>query len=262
MLSGIVLDHDGTIVNSKPRQEHWMEHWADVNGVEWRFEDSESFWEFYNKTIDEKGPQALYDSLGLPCDMNDPNHRVWPAYEQFKMEHPAPLYEGIASAIKEIWELGSLGDDPLVNRRIRLAVNTTNSWGSTRVDLLQGGILSYIDAMVTYDTLNLFQGAGNPGAVLKPSPVSLALTLDLLDLPYGSEVLHIGDTLGDLKASCNIIRMGSPQPEGLITVGACWGFEGREVLEKGVEKDYGALRFNYLADKPEELVQIVRELID
>jgi hypothetical protein len=64
-----------------------------------------------------------------------------------------------------------------------------------------------------------------------------------------------------LKASQKVLRLNPLHLDKLITVGACYGFEGRERLEKGVELMGEIINFDYLVDKPVELIQIVEELI-
>jgi len=96
----------------------------------------------------------------------------------------------------------------------------------------------------------------------KPSKISLALALGLTDSD-GANVIHVGDTLNDLAASHKVIRLNPSHPETLITVGAAWGYEGREELERGVEiPGRGRVHFNHIADSPRELVGIVKKRMD
>ena len=94
----------------------------------------------------------------------------------------------------------------------------------------------------------------------KPSTVSLTLMLGLINCE-GSRTLHVGDTLNDLSASQKVMRLNPMNPETLITVGACYGYEGRERLEQGVEKDGTLIKFDYLIDEPKELIKIVETLL-
>ncbi|HLD00467.1 MAG TPA: hypothetical protein VJC39_01865 [Candidatus Nanoarchaeia archaeon] len=193
--------------------------------------------------------------------MKDRAHPVWPAYEEFNQSNPSALYDGMKNTIETIWKLGQLGKDPLRNRRLRLGLNTNNSWGSIYKDLVSGEIIQYFDAHITEEVLRAYHGAGDGNSLKKPARVSLALALGLLD-SCGDQTLHVGDTLNDLKASRKVIRLNPQFPENILTVGACYGYEGRERLGQGiVTADRERVNFDYLIDKPKELVDIVKELL-
>lgn len=262
MLQGLTFDYDGTIGQTSERQLKWLEYWAGINGKKIHFDNIGAFLEFYNKHCARKGGvQNVYDELDLPCDMNDKKHPVWPAYTQFKNDNPATLYPGIREAILTVWEMGHLSADYMRNRRLRLAINTTNTWKSIAEELRREGLIQCFDSFVTEEVLREYHGAGNPGSITKPSKVSLALTLGLID-SIGEHTMHIGDTIGDLIASHKVMRLNPQRPETLITVGAAWGYEGREKLEQGYQlHDGGTIHFNYIINKPEELPGIVAKLI-
>lgn len=259
MLQAVIFDHDGTLAQTMERQFAWFNFWAEKNGLSISH-DLKSFIPFYNSGCAKKeGVQNVYDELNLPCDMKDRNHPVWPAYEEFKKITPAPLYEGIKGAVTEIWKEGSLSSGYSLNRRMRLAINTSNTWKSVYADLVKGEIIHYFDSFVSDEVVGDYQGIGDPDAVKKPSKISLALALGLTD-SEGEHVLHIGDTVNDLAASQKVIRLSPNRPETLITVGAAWGYEGRETLENGIEvPGQGRTHFNHIIDHPSELVEIVKK---
>lgn len=258
MLQAIIFDVDGTLLQSIERQEAWLQHWAEQNGKPWPLESFAQFREFFNQQIRKGGIQNVYDALGLPCDMNDRSHPVWPAFENFCHNNPTQLYPQVEEAVKEIWKMGCLqGPDPLHCRRLRLGLNSNNSRKNVLNDL--GSIVSYFDTIITSDLLHGYHGNKGGDALTKPARVSLALALDSLQ-SSGKAAIHVGDTLDDLAASQNVLRqMPSPQYETLITVGACYGYQGRERLEKGVEISSGRAHFDYLIDEPGELIAIVEE---
>ena len=261
-LDAVLFDYDGTIAPTSIRQEKWLKSYSQINNKDWPFSTFDEFLEFYNKQCNLiGGVQNVYDQLGLPCVMSDKNHPVWPAYEKFNQTNPTELYEGMKEAIEEIWKLGTLTKDVSRNRRIRLGINTTNSWGSIYRDLDKGGILPYFDCFIAEEILSRYHGAGNGDAIKKPSSISLNLSLEVLS-SIGGRVLHVGDTLNDLRASHKVLRLNPLREENIITVGACYGYEGRESLEKGVETKEGVIKFDYLIYKPKELVDIVKELIN
>lgn len=261
MLRGVTFDYDGTIGQTLERQFAWLRHWAAQHDKTLEFADIREFAPFYNKHCGKGGVQNVYDALGLPCDMADRTHPVWAAYNAFKAEHQVSLYPGVEQAVRDIWKLGHLTSDPQRNRRLRLAINTTNTWGSIHQELRSARILHCFDCFVTDETLRQYYGSAANGTISKPSTISLALTLGLIDSP-GEAVLHIGDTRNDLVASQKIMRLNPQQPETLLTVGCTWGYEGRKELEKGVEvPGEGTVHFNRLVDEPSQLVGIVRDFL-
>ncbi len=261
MLQAVVFDFDGTIAPSSFRQEKWFKHYSKENNKEWLFKDFDEFLTFYNHECSgPKGVQHVYDKLGLPCDMKDRNHIVWRKYESYNQEHPLELYGGMKETIEKIWEMGQLTKNPQMNRRLRLGINTTNSWGSIYRDLAKADVIKYFDSRITEENLRQFSGVGDCEPLKKPSTVSLAMILGLIDSD-GGKTLHIGDTLNDLRSSQKVMVLNPMNPETLITVGACYGYEGREKLEQGVEKDGTVVKFDYLIDEPKELVKIVENLL-
>ncbi|MDP3639964.1 MAG: hypothetical protein Q8R53_02050, partial [Nanoarchaeota archaeon] len=193
-----------------------------------------------------------------PGDINNLSDPVWEAYSEFCEEHPVRLYSGVEETVKKIWERGSIkGTDPLNCRRVRLGINSSNTYKGI-VQELQS-ILPYFDTVMTSDFLRRYHGTGKGGILTKPATISLALLLDLLQ-SEGKATIHVGDTLDDLAASQNIVRHEPiPHTETLITVGACYGYQGRERLEKGVETVNGRVHFDYLIDAPKDLIPIVEE---
>lgn len=254
-----MFDNDGVISPTDIRQEKWFIHYAKLNNKPWPFNSFAEFLRFYNTQLAKPGGvQNFYDALDLPCDMKDRAHPVWPAYEKFNQENPSHPYPGVKETIKKIWELGALTNNVDRNRRLRLGINTTNSWKSIYKDLMNANILNYFDGFITEEVLRKYHGDGNGDALKKPAKVSLALAMGLLD-SEGATTLHVGDTLNDLKSSQKIIRLNPSRPETLITVGACYGYEGRSILEQGAETPEGIVHFDYLINKPEELIDIVQK---
>ncbi len=262
MLQGITFDYDGTIGQTAERQFNWFNHWAKMNSKTLPFKDVREFLSVYNPFLDKKGGvQNFYDAFSLPCDMNDKSHPVWAAYSDFKKQSQAGMYPGMKKAIEDIWQIGHLSADSTKNRRLRMAINTTNTWDSVYRDLHREGILYCFDSFVTSEVLSNYHGAGGGNHITKPSKISLALVLGLID-SEGEFTLHVGDTLNDLAASHKVMRLNPSRPETLLTVGVSWGYEGREKLEQGVklaDSSNATVHFNYIVDNPEELLPIVQK---
>ena len=270
MLQAVIFDYDGTLAPTNERQFNWFKYWWNcsenserVNGKEFPFENLENFMEMYNSQCHrEGGVQYVYDFLGLSCEMNNKDHPVWGAYKKYLAENPSGLYPEMKNALKEIWEIGGLNSDYRKTRRLRLGINTTNTWSSVYKDLNKTGVMQFFDSFITEEVLREFQGAGNPDAIKKPSKISLALALGLIN-SEGEYTMHVGDTLNDLAASQKITRLNPLHPETLITVGVSWGYEGKANLEKGVEvPGEGRVYFNHIVNTPSEIVQLVKKYLD
>ena len=235
MLQFVLFDYDGTMAPTSERQFDWFKYWwnhdensevvkkGDFKRV-FPYDNLNSFMVMYNEKLHlSGGVQNVYDFLGLKCDMNDKNHPVWPAYQNFLSENPSRLYPGMKEAVEEIHNTGNLSNNPMRNKRLRIGINTTNTWKSVYKDLKQNDVLKYFDCFVTEEILSFYDGNGNQNSIKKPSKISLALALGLLDSD-GNYTIHVGDTLNDLAASQKVIRLNPLHPETLITVGVSWGY--------------------------------------
>ncbi len=260
VLYGGLIDWDGTIVKTPERQFKWFREWARQNNVEFNYETLEDFLPKYNKAS-EIGSQELYDAFNLPCEMSNEDHPVWPAYNHYKATHPVEMYDGIKEALIEVWKLGRLDANPQRNQTMRLAINTTNNWKSIYPDLKRFGIDHIFDSYCCFETLKAYDGNGNTAALLKPSKVSVALMLNILG-SEGHTTFHLGDTIGDLKASYDVRRFGSIKSESLITIGAARGFYGREALRKGYtpqDSNVGSIHFTHIIDHPRQLIDVIKQ---
>ena len=264
-LDAIIFDNDGVLSSTAKRQEEWLRHWTEKHNQDWPFQSFEEFLTFYNDTLHSAvdvptGVQNIYDFLRAPCDMKDKEHPVWIAYNIFKEDHPTGLFPGVKDMLDEVYQLGSLTKDPTQARRMRMAINTTNSWKSIASELKKADVLHYFDTQTAMEMLDEYHGAQNGNAIKKPSKLSVALTLQNLGTE-GARTMHLGDTRTDLMASKQVIRpgYGPSNAEDLIMVGAAWGYEGRETLERGAKLPNGTqVQFDHIIDNPGELVQLVK----
>lgn len=262
MLQAIIFDHDGTMFPTSLRQENWFRYYSQLHDKAWPFRDFAEFLSRYNiECAKSGGVQNFYDLLGLPCNLKDKSHHVWSEYHRFNQTNPAKPYEGMVETIKQIWELGAIPTDLSRNKRLKLGINTTNSWESIKNDIALSGLRPYFDVIITDELLQQFNGSEDVELLKKPSKTSLIMMLETL----GSETeytLHVGDTRNDLISSQKVLRLNMSHPKNIRTVGACYGYEGRTILEQGVETAKGTIHFDYLIDKPSELIQIVKNLTE
>lgn len=257
MLQALIFDADGTLLKSEERQFNWLRHWAKQNEKRFPFKDLKKFLKFYNdECAKDGGVQNVYDTLDLPCKMNDKHHKVWDAYHAFCDANPVELYPGIKQAISKIYKMGSLSEDPKRTRRLRMGINTTNTWKNVHPTLKKNKISDYFDFQLTKDFLADYDGAGNSNYITKPSKISIAIALALADA-QGKSTIHVGDTVNDLAASQKVVRLNPIEPDKLKTIGVAWGYEGKERLEKGVDTESGTVYFDRIVDTPAQLVKAI-----
>lgn len=270
-LDAIIFDFDGTLSRSAPRQEAWFKKFSKMNNKPWPFKDFDHFLTVYNETLYGSGGdvmdgvQKFYDNLELPCDIKanmktENPHPTWIKYTKYLKENSLGLIPGMKEVLDEIFALGSLNSDPLTSTRLRLGINTTNSWQGIYSELKNAGVINYFHSQIGAEMLNDLHGAGNGDSIKKPSKLSVALSLNNLG-SKGARTMHVGDTRTDLMASRGVIRPGhdASQAEDLIMVGVGWGYEGREKLEEGAYLQNGKkVHFDYIIEEPKNLVWLVK----
>ncbi|MFH0701004.1 MAG: HAD hydrolase-like protein [Candidatus Woesearchaeota archaeon] len=258
MIKGIIFDYDGTIAQTLERQERWLRHWAEVKDKKWPFFTYSEFQRFYNEQLREGGLEQIYRTLDLPFAW-DKSHEVWEAYDQFKAQDTILLYPGITEVIQEISGL-NLNPASSESTKLRIGLNSSNTWKSIGPELSRFDLTSYFDSIVTTEVLRQEIG-GDLSKLYKPSTASVALMLRKLGT-RARETVHIGDTLVDLCASHQVRVNEQDQPENLITIGVSYGFESREILDQGVIIPSGErVYFDYVVDRPPEIVPTVRKLM-
>ena len=269
-IDAIILDADGTLLNTIGRQHDWFKHYhQEIHGDRpFPFANPIEFSERYNETLAgggsdyRSGVQKFYDDLGLPCDMWDMvGHPVWPKYNAYKDEHPTGLFDGIKTTLHTIYDFGSLGEDAKQTGRLRMAVNTNNTWKSIAKELKKNEVLHLFDSQVGAEVLKRYARVMDGAGVKKPSPAAVAYSLAQLKTS-GNRIMHVADTRGDLIASRDVIVPGKEfeGSQNLLMVGAAWGYEGRKLLEQGGElPDSIKVKFDYIIDHPEELIDIVKK---
>ena len=129
-------------------------------------------------------------------------------------------YEGMVEVMKELSELG-----------VKLAVNSNKSDIFTK-DLIATNFpdTKFTEVMGTIE-----------GVALKPDPQAVEIILKEMNLNK-DEVLYIGDSDIDMQTAKNA---------GMKSVGCLWGYRDLETLQNN-----GA---DYIAEKPEDIIRIVKE---
>ncbi|HYD03162.1 MAG TPA: HAD hydrolase-like protein [Alphaproteobacteria bacterium] len=272
-LLGVLFDYDGVISDTKSRQFEWFKAWSRQNNVTPKYDDGskfdyndlERFLSQYNRVIAQHGIESVYDSFSLPSDFHAKPSKVWTAYEIFKNDNPVKMFNGMFDVLTDIWKMSRLDSDLKRNRVIRLGINTTNSWNSINLDLERFGVRYMFDSRCTTEDLKDFAGeGGNYESINKPSKISVALMMEILGTD-GDETIHIGDTIGDLRASYDVKRFSQLKRHNLITIGAGWGFDGPEILNKGYElKDntgnhLKTIHFTHIAEHPSQLPALIKK---
>ncbi|MBI4140775.1 HAD family hydrolase [Candidatus Woesearchaeota archaeon] len=244
-LRALILDWDGTIVDSMRDKFAWLKHCAE-NIFSQRFPYKEfnlSFVDDYNRYYSAKGIAGLYDMMGINLKQHE--KQIWDAYTAWKAQAPILLFEGIKETIVEIYERSRPKKGRA--RGLRIALNTTNRMSVIENILTRSGISNYLDAVVTREMLPESESV----KLTKPHVYSIEWCLDLLDA-NPDETLAVGDTRDDIIA-CRTLRRRNPDSQQSVKIAAVtWGYETRERLT--------AEKPEYLVDKPQELIQIIKQL--
>lgn len=278
MLDAIIFDHDGTMAPTMERQFAWFQSWWNhpvnaerTQGKAFPYNDLESFFNMYNAKMGHpEEVQNVYDHLGLDANVADDTHAVWAGYKDFASKNPSRLYDGMADVIEELFFMGGLGGKFSDNKRIRLGVNTSNSWALVSGDLRKNDVLKYFDSYVSKEVLDSFHIKGRGKEIAKPSPIPLAESLNMLNAS-GDLSLYVGDSLVDCSAGKKIRRFGLRSEENIRTIGVTWGYasvgggkeKAREILQQGVEiPGCGRAYFDHIVDSPQEIVNIAKHYIE
>lgn len=241
---GLILDVDGTILDSMPDQFNWLEYCAtELFNKEFPYKKLDAkFKDDYNNAHDREGLEGIYQLFGVSYNQNQ--DLLWNHYSKWKADHEIPIVEGMTEAIKEIYEISRPGKGK--SRGMRIVLNTTNKWGSFGPILEKNGMMSYIDASITREEL-----PENETAILiKPHVYSIELSLEQLGTAY-DETLHVGDTCSDIIACRNLKLRNIDRSQEIEVAAVTWGFESAEKLKKANP--------TYLLKKPEELVELVKK---
>jgi phosphoglycolate phosphatase len=150
---------------------------------------------FVSQGMDTLYKNCFDDYLAGDGDSAGRYREVQRAYDADYMAHVADnteLYDGVADAVKELSELGS----------VAVVTNKPEAISRKLLELL--GIAQYVEVIVGGDTCG----------VIKPDPKMIQTAAERLNMA-GAPAVMIGDTAGD-------IRMG--RAYGAKTIWCAWGY--------------------------------------
>lgn len=250
-LYGLILDSDGTVMNSKFNQFEWL-HYCVTKLYKKSFpykSCDEKFLKSYNEYYNARGLTGIYELFDINYDKD--KDFLWEHFNSWKEKNPPQIVNGMKEAIFEIYERSR--SKPGKVKGLRISLNTTNKWPSFVKQFYDSGLINCFDMILTRDDIpEVIDDKGNEKPfLLKPHVYSIEWALDLLDVSP-EEALHVGDTMHDIIA-CRTLRRKDPNAEKEVKVVAVtWGFETKKNLASA--KPYR------LIDRPKQLIKIVENL--
>lgn len=255
-------DIDGFIFDTRKRSFECFKDYAKQEGVHWPYKTVEEWIVVFNEYLRKpNGVQAFYDAHNLDCDMNDQTHKVWAHYNNYMDTHVAEPYDGMIESLQKLWEFGHLNENPKNNIRIRLAINTTNSWKAIYSSLKAANAIPLFDCFITKEVLTDIMGPfGKASAVDKPAHISTSALVNALGTTP-SNVIHGGDTLNDTAASKKVYIMNPYRTENLSTICGLWGYEDEAILRAGMPTSKGPVKFDLYIEHPSQYYDAAKKLI-
>lgn len=250
-LYGLILDSDGTVMDSKVNQFEWMNYCVTkLYKKPFPYKDlSGDFFVKYNNAHHAKGLIGIYGLFGISYEKD--KDFLWEHFNDWKEKNPPKIFEGMKEAIFEIYERSR--PKPGKAKGLRIALNTMNRWPSFKKQFYESGLINCFDLILTGDYVPpVMDEEGNEKPfLLKPHVYSIEWTLDLLGVDP-EEALHVGDTVNDIMACRNLRRKDPIIEREIRAVSVTWGFETRKRLASA--KPYKII------SKPKQLVKVVEEL--
>lgn len=250
-LYGLILDSDGTVMDSKINQFEWLEYCVTkLYKKPFPYKDcDEKFLKDYNGYYHARGLTGIYELFNINYDKD--KDFLWEHFNAWKQKNPPQIVEGMKEAISEIYERSR--PRPGKVKGLRISLNTTNKWPSFEKQFYDSGLINCFDMILTRDDIPEVideEGHEKP-LLLKPHVYSIEWALDLVGV-NPDEALHVGDTLHDIIA-CRTLRRKNPDIKREVKVVAVtWGFETKKNLTSA--KPYRVV------DDPKQLVKIVERL--
>ncbi len=267
-LQGLILDVDGTILDSRKSQYEWLRSAAARFGGIASFPPNDcTFWQNYNRHYQEKGMPGLYEMIGV--DFHAHREAIWAEYNKYNKENPTRCVPEIDRVIKAIFAKSRVSlSRPTA---LRLGMNTTKTWADIEPALGKANLFKYFDTIVTKDDIYNYATDGIarkqkipfddiktlrtllPENVVKEleKPASLCSWLAVQRLNANpSSTIAVEDTAGGIQSYKSVLM--PHRRIDIYTVGVTWGFEDKDALV--------AAGADEIAEQPEQLVEIVERL--
>lgn len=218
-LAAIILDMDGTTLDTPHAQHSWLKQTAQrYGGLDPFPKFGPEFLVMYNDWLSRKKMPGLYEMINVDYPGNrDAIHRD---YDIFNQTHPIELFPGMPDIIMQLKRDG-----------LKVGVNTTKSMKSISAPLTRYGLIGLFDAFVTEDDIHAqAERTGHPKTEFaKPNGYSAELILRKLGVTEDNAIAIEDDTIG-----VRTYRGDGPHPP---TIGVTWGFEPdeRRLLDAGAD---------------------------
>jgi beta-phosphoglucomutase-like phosphatase (HAD superfamily) len=268
-VQGILLDVDGTCLDSMHPQYDWLRQTAEKYGGISPFPAfSPDFLREYNKRYSEQSMKGLYDMAGVDFDAH--REEIWRDYNEFNRTHHIEFVPGVDNAIKTIHQRSRVTRTrPCA---LRIGFNTTKSWADIEIPLRRSGVLNCIDTIVAKDHLYALMTDGEarrknipfddyrtlrtilPEHIVRQleKPGSIATTLALNRLGVDMEsTIAFEDTVDGIQSYKSVLL-----PRGrkdIFVVGVTWGYEQDKT--ELIKADPDAI-----IDRPEQMVELIGDL--
>jgi beta-phosphoglucomutase-like phosphatase (HAD superfamily) len=264
-LQAIILDIDGTTLDTAHAQHVWLKKAAEQFGGVQDVPLFDDAWrDAYNAAYEKAGMKGLYNLIKVDFDAH--NTEIWRKYNEFNRTHPIIPVEGMAEAIREVYNRGRVSQNRSV--ALRIAANTTKSWAAIETPLQRAGLIPLFDTVVTKD--DIYDHATNGAAkrlridlddltalrtivgedtikeLEKPNGYASWLTVQRLGVEHQAVIAFEDTATGIL--SYKGVRLPHRRTD-IHVVGVTWGFDTKENLR--------AAGADTILEKPKEIVQYI-----
>lgn len=249
-LQALIIDSDGTIMDSKQNQFDWMKYCVtELFKKPFPYDScSEKFLKDYVEAYTFNGLKGLYELFDIDADKE--SDFLWHYFDIWKGKNPSPIVDGMFETISGIYKRSR--PKPGKIKGLRIALNTVNAWPSFEKQFYESGLINYFDTVITqHDIPNVFDNKVKKQLLLKPHTYSIEWILDILGVD-AEEALHVGDTVHDIQCCRNLRRANHYLEKEVKVVSVTWGFDTKKNLK--AEKPYKII------NKPKQLVKIVEKL--
>lgn|GEM_PF-1637151 len=226
IIKGIIFDYDGVIVDSFKDQFDMFDKLCKIKGIKFPYRNLEELRENYIEPFPE-----MYKKIGF--DWESDKDEIYRLYNEHKRETEISLVEGIDKVIIEL------------AKDYKLGIASSNTRPIIIKHLIEHRLNYCFSAIVTEEDLKL----NNPEPRFKPDPDSIIMALEKMELKP-EETVYVGDQPTDAVAS---MRVAEFRGKAVHPVLVSYGYAAKEKLMQAIDE-------KYIADKPEDLIRIIKKL--